>query len=136
MSSSVTELRTLSELDHVRIHNLIRRQQPPQADEIAEIIDSAHLVRPQDVPADVVTMYSQVRVADEQGGEPRTLTLVYPQDADAARGMISVLSPVGASLLGLPVGAIAGWTSPDGTRVAAKVEAILFQPEASGDYLA
>lgn len=136
MSSSVTELRTLSELDHVRISNLIRRQPAAPASGIAEVIENADLLRPQDMPADVVTMYSQVRVADLSRGEERRLTLVYPQDADAARGMISVLSPVGASLLGLPVGAVAGWTSPDGTRVEARVEAILFQPEASGDYLA
>jgi regulator of nucleoside diphosphate kinase len=42
---------------------------------------------------------------------------------------------VGSSLLGLPIGAIASWTAPDGTRVAAQVQDILFQPEASGDYV-
>jgi regulator of nucleoside diphosphate kinase len=44
------------------------------------------------------------------------------------------LTPVGASLLGLQVGAVARWQSPIGEPCAAEVLAILFQPEASGDY--
>ncbi|MDR3455194.1 MAG: GreA/GreB family elongation factor [Rhodoferax sp.] len=135
MSSLKTEFRTVTELDHVRIHNLMRRQGGVVAGDIAEVIDNADLVRSQEIPANVVTMYSQVLVADVHSSEPRTLTLCYPDDADPAAGFISVLSPVGASLLGLPVGAIASWTAPDGTRIAAQVQDILFQPEASGDYV-
>ena len=135
MSSLQTEFRTVTELDHVRIYNLVRRQSGMVSGDITEVIDNADLVRSQEVPPNVVTMYSQVLVADVHSGEQRTLTLCYPTDADPAEGRISVLSPVGASLLGLPVGAIASWTAPDGTRVAAQVQDILFQPEASGDYM-
>ena len=135
MSSLKTEFRTVTELDHVRIHKLMRRQGGVVAGDIAEVIDNADLVRSQEIPANVVTMYSQVLVADVHSGEQRTLTLCYPADTDPAAGFISVLSPVGASLLGLPIGAIASWTAPDGTRVAAQVLDILFQPEASGDYV-
>lgn len=135
MSSLKTEFRTVTELDHVRIHSLVRRQGGVVAGDIAEVIDNADLVRSQEIPANVVTMYSQVLVADVHSGEQRTLTLCYPADTDPAAGFISVLSPVGASLLGLPIGAIASWTAPDGTRVAAQVLDILFQPEASGDYV-
>ena len=135
MSSLKTEFRTVTELDHVRIHSLVRRQGGMVTGDIAEVIDNADLVRSQEVPANVVTMYSQVLVADVHSGEQRTLTLCYPADTDPTAGFISVLSPVGSSLLGLPVGAIASWTAPDGTRVAAQVQDILFQPEASGDYL-
>ncbi|MEO7127486.1 MAG: GreA/GreB family elongation factor [Rhodoferax sp.] len=135
MSSLQTEFRTVTELDHVRIYNLLRRQSGIVGGDITDVIDNADLVRSQEVPANVVTMYSQVLVSDVHSGEQRTLTLCYPTDADPAEGRISVLSPVGASLLGLPVGAIASWTAPDGTRVAAQVQNILFQPEASGDYM-
>ncbi|QDL39068.1 GreA/GreB family elongation factor [Rhodoferax sediminis] len=135
MSSLKTEFRTVTELDHVRIHSLVRRQGGVVAGDIAEVIDNADLVRSQEIPANVVTMYSQVLVADVHSGEQRTLTLCYPADTDPAAGFISVLSPVGSSLLGLPIGAIASWTAPDGTRVAAQVQDILFQPEASGDYV-
>ncbi|OOG50653.1 GreA/GreB family elongation factor [Polaromonas sp. C04] len=135
MSSLKTEFRTVTELDHVRIHSLVRRQGGVLTGDIAEVIDNADLVRSQEIPANVVTMYSQVLVADVHSGEQRTLTLCYPADTDPTAGFISVLSPVGSSLLGLPIGAIASWTAPDGTRVAAQVLDILFQPEASGDYV-
>ena len=135
MSSSAQTFRTVTELDHARIHSLVRREPGAMASDIAEVIDSADLVRSQEVPANVVTMNSQVVVADVHSGEQRTLTLCYPADTDPAAGLVSVLSPVGSSLLGLTVGAIASWTAPDGTRVAAQVLAIVFQPEASGNYV-
>jgi regulator of nucleoside diphosphate kinase len=83
---------------------------------------------------DVVTMYSQVLLCDPRTGRQRKLTLCYPSDAEPAAGFVSVLSPVGSSLLGLRVGATARWRTPLGDTVEAEVLAILFQPEASGDY--
>ncbi len=132
--SSSPSVRTVTELDHVRIHKLVRQQAGAVAGDIAEVIENADLVRSQEVPANVVTMYSQVRVAPAHGGDQRQLTLCYPADADPAAGLVSVLSPMGSSLLGLPVGAIAEWTAPDGTEMAFEVLDIVFQPEASGNY--
>ncbi len=132
-------VRTLTELDHIRILNLVRRNL--QADlidsdaSIESVIDDADLVPSREVPADVVTMYSQIVVADAQLGARRRLTLCYPQDAEPSAGFISVLSPIGASLLGLEVGQTAQWVTPDGRRASATVKEILFQPEANGDYL-
>ena len=54
--------------------------------------------------------------------------------ASGCTASISVLSPVGAALLGLRVGDTARWTGPGGQRGSARVSALLFQPEASGDY--
>ena len=62
------------------------------------------------------------------------MTLCYPADTDPARGFISVLAPLGASLLGLREGDVAGWTSPLGEERQTRIVEILFQPEASGDY--
>ena len=69
-----------------------------------------------------------------EDGTLRKLTLCYPQDAEPQFGFVSVLSPIGLGLLGQQVGATVGWESPDGTERMAEVDAILFQPEASGDY--
>jgi regulator of nucleoside diphosphate kinase len=60
--------------------------------------------------------------------------LSYPTDADPARGRVSVLSPVGASLLGSRIGSVVRWRSPNGDESAAEVLALLFQPEQNGDY--
>lgn len=132
--------RTMTELDHVRISNLLRR--PPagvsvESGAIEDVIDGAELVSSYEVPPHVVTMYSQVLIADTLTGEQRKLILCYPHDAEPATGSVSVsvLSPVGAALLGLSVGQVAHWAGPQGARASAQIRAVLFQPEESGDYL-
>lgn len=131
--------RTLTELDHVRLTNLLRRDalgggSPTQHQLIEDILDASALVASRDVPMDVVTMYSQVMLHDVRTGLRHTLTLCYPTDAKPAAGFVSVLSPIGSALLGLQVGAIARWRTPSGEEGASEVLAIPFQPESSGDY--
>lgn len=127
--------RTVTHLDRVRIHRWLR-EQPASATTraVAEMVDNADEVAPQQVPGDVVTLYSQVLLAGPQGQPPRQLTLCYPPDAEPQAGFVSVFSPVGAALLGLRVGDTATWAGPDGRLETAQVTALLFQPEASGDF--
>lgn len=125
--------RTLTELDHVRLTRLLQRQ-AAQLAPIGELLDLAHVVPSRAVDPDVVTMYSQVQLVDPASGARSTLTLCYPQDAEPATGFVSVLSPVGRALLGLRVGEVARWATPDGGTQSAEIVALLFQPEASGDY--
>ena len=140
MEVSTLDDRTLTELDHVRIARLIRgpgeaaSSQPDRP--IDDILDTADLVASRKVDPDIVTMYSQVELADLATGKPYRLTLCYPTDAKPAAGFVSVLSPVGASLIGRRVGSIARWRSPSGDGGAATVLAVLYQPEASGDFTA
>lgn len=139
MQDSHTPIRTLTELDHIRLQNLIRRHPvalaPGDADTLGSVIDNADLVSPVEIPGDTVTMNSRVVITDCASGTKSTLTLCYPQDAEPAKGLISVLSPIGTGLLGLRVGAVASWQGPDGVAASAQLHAIEFQPEASGDYL-
>ena len=123
--------RTLTQLDAVRLHKLVDRA---PSDTLDELLAWADTVDSREVPADVITMYSQFEVMEPGADRPRRLTLCYPDDAEPAQGFISVLSPVGASLLGLRVGAQAQWRTPQGEPRSAQVRAILFQPEATGDY--
>lgn len=127
--------RTLTEIDHTRLSRLIRRDVPSRGDAncIESILDSALLVPSQDMSPDIVTMYSQVVLAFP-GGLQKKLTVCYPEDAQPSDGFVSVLSPAGSSLLGLRVGDLARWRTPTGDEGTAEVVAILFQPEASGDY--
>ena len=126
--------RTITDLDHIRLYKLLQRQGAADDAPLAELIDAAEVVTPQTVAPDVVTMLSRVRVADPAGGAERSLTLCYPPEADAARGFISVLSPLGTALLGLRVGETARWRGADGRETALNLRAIEFQPEANGDY--
>lgn len=131
--------RTLTELDQVRLEHLIRRRAAAGDDVAAPLealLDTADVVPSRSVAADIVTMNSQVRVVDAVTGEPQHLTVCWPADAQAAAGRVSVLSPLGAGLLGHRAGSVARWCAPDGAPHAVTVEAVLFQPEASGDYTA
>jgi regulator of nucleoside diphosphate kinase len=85
------------------------------------------------VPKGVVTMHSRVRVRDPKGEEASTYTLVYPDEADIDAGKLSVLAPLGAALLGARVGQVVRFDTPGGVR-RLRVERILYQPEAAGDF--
>lgn len=131
--------RTLTELDHVRLLNLLRRDARADASfapqrALEDVLDTSTPVPSRDVSPDVVTMYSQVLLEDLRTGQRHTLTLCYPADAEPAAGFVSVLSPVGSALLGLRVGTTARWRTPSGDEKAAEILGILFQPESSGDY--
>jgi regulator of nucleoside diphosphate kinase len=127
--------RTFTQLDYVRLTRLIAQGiAPAAARAMQDSLASGELVASPQVPPTVVTMYSQVAV-QEDGTPPRKLTLCYPDDADPAAGFISVFSPVGIALLGLKVGQCARWATPGGQVRSARIAAILFQPEATGDYV-
>ena len=101
---------------------------------LAELLEMADLVSPQEMPPDVATMRSRLLLEELPSGTQRTYTLCYPEDADPVRGDLSVLSPAGASLLGLTVGSEARWQSLDGQHHAVRLLEILYQPEAAGEW--
>ena len=105
----------------------------PAAAALGSELERANVVAPADMPADVVTMNSEVTCVDEVGGETHRLTLVYPPDADVDKHRISVLAPVGPALLGLSVGQSIDWNAPGGRSLRLRVTSIAYQPEASGD---
>ncbi|WP_077003234.1 GreA/GreB family elongation factor [Variovorax sp. KK3] len=123
--------RMLTELDHRRLSRLQHKGAPAALD---DLLDGTDVVASREVSADVVTINSKVQIVDAHTGQAQTLTLCYPADADPARGFVSVMSPVGLALIGLRVGDLARWHTPAGESVGARVEQLLFQPEANGEY--
>ena len=93
----------------------------------------AQVVRPEAVPEGVITMNSTAVLLDMSTQQEETYTLVFPEDADATRGRISILAPVGMAMIGNQVGDTFEWSVPDGIR-RLQVKEILYQPEAAGDY--
>jgi transcription elongation factor GreA len=63
---------------------------------------------------DVVGLGSTVTVRDEFGES--TYVIVGPVEADVAGGRISMVSPLGAALMGRTVGDEVSFSSPGGTR--------------------
>jgi regulator of nucleoside diphosphate kinase len=96
-------------------------------------IERAEVVKPQDIPDDVITMNSTVSLLDLDTGEEEIYTLVFPENADLKQGKISVFAPIGTAMLGYEVGDVFEWEVPAGKRNL-RVMKILYQPEASGDY--
>jgi regulator of nucleoside diphosphate kinase len=96
-------------------------------------LDRGTVVAPGGVPKGVVTMHSRVRVRDVEEDETETYSLVYPDEADINDGKLSVLAPLGTALLGTRVGDVVEFDAPAGTR-RLKVERVLYQPEAAGDF--
>ncbi len=129
--------RVLTELDRVRLASIASRGSRARllrSRGLDAVLDDALVVPSRRVASDIVTMYSEVLLRFVDDGIERKLTLCYPGDAEPQSGFVSVLSPIGLSLLGQQVGATVRWESPDGTERMAVVDSIVFQPEASGDY--
>jgi regulator of nucleoside diphosphate kinase len=87
---------------------------PRTADFLAREIARATIAPSGFILRGVVTMGSQVEFRDDVTGQSRTVHLVYPDQADLAEGKLSVLSPVGAALIGLSVGQSIEWETPSG----------------------
>lgn len=96
-------------------------------------LERAHIVEPQAVPRDIVTMNSRVRLKDLNSGDERIYTLVFPTEADVTQYKISILAPVGTAMLGYRVGDKIDWPVPSGMKTF-RIEEILYQPEAAGDF--
>jgi regulator of nucleoside diphosphate kinase len=83
-------------------------------DRLMREVARATVVPSAEMPADVVNIGSQVTFRDETTGRERSVTVVLPPDADIARQRVSVLTPIGAALIGLRAGASIGWETRDG----------------------
>lgn len=93
----------------------------------------AVVVDSKDIPQDVVTMNSKVGITDTESGETMTYTLVFPSAANISENKLSILAPLGMALLGYRRGDIIQWPVPSGVRKV-RVDEIIYQPEAAGDY--
>ncbi|MGN6144710.1 MAG: GNAT family N-acetyltransferase [Mesorhizobium sp.] len=121
----------ITEMDKARLQSLIEIEQGPAILELEHEIERAIVVDPQHVARDVVTMNS--RVVLHLDDEEKEVALVYPQDADERSGKLSVLSDVGAAILGYQEGDAIDWMVSDRTR-RILIERVTYQPEDSGDF--
>jgi regulator of nucleoside diphosphate kinase len=96
-------------------------------------LDRAEIVDPKDIPANVITMRSTVRLKDLVTGDENTYSLVFPTEADFSQGKISVLAPIGTAILGYKCGDTIEWNVPSGRR-RLQVDDVIYQPEAAGHF--
>ena len=106
----------VSNADYERLTDLATaslERLPEVANELLSEMDRAKVVQDGSVPNDVVRMGSTVTFKSDDG-HTRTLKLVYPADESLDEHRISVMTPVGAALIGLGTGQSISWTARDG----------------------
>ncbi|MBL8199937.1 MAG: nucleoside diphosphate kinase regulator [Chromatiales bacterium] len=97
---------------------LVGLTEGPDRSEVAEYLSGeltrARIVGDDNLAANIVRMGSRVTYRDLATGRTRVITLVYPREADMVRNRISVLTPIGAALIGLCPGQSIDWPTPEG----------------------
>ena len=105
---STADYERLSDLASASMERL-----PDVAQELLDELERAQIVDAKELPKDVVRMGSTVTFKADDG-HTRTLKLVYPADESLDEHRISVMTPVGAALIGLGTGQSISWTARDG----------------------
>ena len=109
----------------------VEKRMPQVSELLLREIGRATIHKERHVPRDVVTMNSEVDFVDAASGAVRSVRLVYPSDADISTGRISILTPVGAGLIGLRTGSAILWPDRDGQERALTIRAVLQPPRAA-----
>jgi regulator of nucleoside diphosphate kinase len=117
----------IAEGDYDRIADLalaMKRRMPELSAQVLAEIDRARL-RPDDrLPAGIVRLGSEVGFADDSGGTVRRIRLVMPSEADMDSGCVSVMSPIGAGLIGMSEGQEISWPRPNGQARVLRILAV------------
>ncbi|HLW33316.1 MAG TPA: GreA/GreB family elongation factor [Aequorivita sp.] len=77
-------------------------------------ISSARIIDNEDMPVDVIRLHSTVSVT--YGNRQMEFQLVVPTERDIAANKISVLSPMGAAVIGYAKGDVVSWNFSNGAK--------------------
>lgn len=129
----------ITKLDYIRLKESLHRVKASNQEHITQVnallrnVHQATVVESTEIPPDVVTMNSLVRIVYLSTGRIMVLRLVYPEQADIKQNRISILAPLAMALLGSKKGDVIHLKLPKGI-VSIKVDNLLYQPEAAGNY--
>jgi regulator of nucleoside diphosphate kinase len=129
----------LNRLDYERIKKCIKDAQlfksisKREAETLMQELDAAKILEPEEIPSNVVTMNSIIKMSFVNSGKQVRFQIVYPDKADIRENKISIFSPVATALIGYKTGDEIEWIIPAGiTRI--RIDEIIYQPEAAGHY--
>ncbi|NYZ15077.1 nucleoside diphosphate kinase regulator [Azospirillum sp. RWY-5-1] len=108
---------TLTAADHSRLSALVETvadTAPDVYDYLSRELDRAAVTEVPDIAPSIVTMNAEVTFRDESTGQCRRITLVYPGEADLENGRLSILTPIGAALIGVAEGRSIRWYDRQG----------------------
>ena len=129
----------LSKLDYSRIYKCINEARRlntiglNEAENLLQELHSAEVVDTNEIPSDVVTMNSIVKISFLNTNKTTQFQIVYPDQANIKENRISIFSPVATALIGYKVSDEIEWIVPLGlTKL--RIDEIIYQPEAAGDF--
>lgn len=127
----------VSKSDYNRLKDFIKNKGPVYVRHDVEKLDSvlknAVIVNPENIHSDVVTMNSRIRIRDIELDEEYVYTIAYPDRSYTSDDSCSILTPVGTALLGCRVGDKVKCNIAHG-HITIRIEEIIYQPEAAGDF--
>ncbi len=110
---------TISKVDRARLVSiataaLTDRWRSAVASNLLREIQRATVVPDAQLPENVVAIHSRVHLRDNITGTDTRITLVLPDETCVKSAGVSVLTPLGAALIGLPEGASIDWCTASG----------------------
>ena len=121
----------ITEIDKARLLDIIAIEQGPTVVDLEHELERAIVVDPRQVAPDVVTMNSRALL--QLDDETLEVALVYPDDVDNSAEKLSICSSIGTAILGYKEGDAIDWRVSDRTR-RIRIEKVIYQPEAAGDF--
>lgn len=129
----------VNRLDYIRIQKQINEARlkktidAVEAEKLLNELNSATIVNPNEIPGDVVTMNSVVKISFIDSEKQLEFKIVYPEEANFKEKRVSIFSPVATALIGFRVGDLIEWMVPGGpTKI--RIDEIVYQPESAGDF--
>ena len=129
----------LNKLDYLRIQKCIDEAKElksitvSESESLMKELNSAEILEPEKIPSNVVTMNSIVKIRFLNSNKQIQFQIVYPRQANVREQKISIFSPIATALIGYKVGDEVEWIVPAGlTKI--RIDEIIYQPEAAGDY--
>lgn len=115
--------------DYKRIVQLIMSSSLDVRDSLENEMARALVYNDEVYPKDAVCIGSTVDFVDLTTNEEGRITIVLPSEANVKEIKVSVLSPLGAALIGLKKGKTINWVMPGARATEIKVNNV-FHPEA------
>lgn len=108
----------MTALDHERLSGLAAAamdRMPAVASYLSDELDRALVIRNGRASGSFAQMGCLIEYRDESTGKVQAVTLVYPGEADIEQGKVSILTPIGAALIGLSTGQSIDWETRSGS---------------------
>lgn len=96
----------------------------PSAARLDAELGHAIVVPQRALPAEVVAIGSRALVEELASGQRLEVTIAWPEEAEPAAGRVSVLSPLGAAVLGAAAGDTVGADGIGGAPCALRIVAV------------